>query len=406
MVMNTDYDVVIVGAGVAGSFTGIQLAKSGYKVLLVEEHREVGRPVQCAGLVTPRISQLIPELDPSCIINKVHGAKIYSPLGKELIIDAGEPKALVVDRLLFDRFLASAATKAGAELFLGTKAVSAKRIDGNVEVEILKNNEKISVSCKLIIGADGVQSQVSTWFGLKRVKTILSGFGAEMTGVDIEPGFVEIYLGNNVAPNFFSWIIPKADSKVDGAMSARVGLVCAKSNNRAISYYRALFDHPIAGPKLKHSKPVHLISGGVPIGTVSKSYIDNAMLVGDSAGQVKPTSGGGIYTSLVCAQLCAETAVLALEKNDCSAKVLKRYQKAWQNRLGKELKHGMRLHKVYMHLTDSQLEEGFKLLSDESILNIISKKGDIDYPSKVTKELFKRVPQLLKFAKPYIRSFF
>jgi geranylgeranyl reductase family protein len=401
-----DFDVVIIGAGVAGSLTGGQLAKSGYKVLLLEEHREVGRPVQCAGLVTPRISQLIPELDVGCILNKVHGAKIYSPSGKELIVDAGDTKALVVDRLRFDQSLAGAAVKAGAELFLGAKAIFAKRTNGNVKVEILRNDEKISIICKLVIGTDGVQSQVSTWFGLKRPKTILSGFGAEMTGVDMEPGFVEIYLGKNVAPNFFSWIIPKAAQKVDGVMPARVGLVCAKSNKRAINYYRALFNHPIAGPKLKRSRPIQFISGGVPIGTVPKSYHDNVMLVGDSAGQVKATSGGGIYTSLVCAQLCAETAKLALEKHDCSAKVLKSYQKAWQNRLGKELKHGMRLHKVYMHLTDSQLEEGFKLLGDESILEIISRKGDIDYPSKVTKELFKRVPQLLKFAKPYIRSFF
>jgi geranylgeranyl reductase family protein len=404
--MDTDYDVVIVGAGIAGSFTGRQLAKKGYKVLLVEEHREVGRPVQCAGLVTPRIMQLVPELEPECIINKVHGAKIYSPSGKELIIDAGTTKAIVVDRLRFDQCLASAATKAGAGLFLGTKAISARRMDEKVEIELLRNNEKLSVVCSLIVGTDGVQSQVSTWFALKRPKTILSGFGAEMAGVDMEPGFVEIYLGNDVAPNFFSWMIPKSYENVDGRVPARVGLVCKNTKKRAIDYYQQLFNHPIAGPKLKNSKPIQFISGGVPIGTVSKSYSDNVMLVGDSAGQVKATSGGGIYTSLVCAQLCAQTAEFAIENGDFSAKVLGTYQKAWQGRLGKELKHGMRLHKVYMHLNDSQLEEGFKLLGDESILNIISRKGDIDYPSKVTRELFKRVPQLLKFAKPYIRSFF
>jgi geranylgeranyl reductase family protein len=406
MVMDIEYDAIIVGAGAAGSFTGGQIAKRGLKVLIVEEHREVGRPVQCAGLVTPRILELVPEIGSECVLNRVHGAKIYSPSGKELIIDAKKTKALVVDRYRFDQCLGRTATKAGAELLLGTKAISAKRRDGAIEVELLRNDEKLRVTTSLIIGADGVQSRVSTWLGLKRPKIILSGFGAEMAGVNVDPGFVEIYLGNDVAPNFFSWIIPKAGESVNGKIPARVGLICKQNKHQAIDYFRNLFNHPIAGPKLKDSRPIHLISGGVPIGMVTKSYGDNAMLVGDSAGQVKPTSGGGIYTSLVCAQLCAETAVHAIEGGNSSTKVLKTYHKAWQDRLGKELKHGMRLHKVYMHLTDSQLEEGFRLLGEESILEIISKKGDIDYPSKVTKELFKRVPQLLKFAKPYIRSFF
>jgi flavin-dependent dehydrogenase len=130
------------------------------------------------------------------------------------------------------------------------------------------------------------------------------------------------------------------------------------------------------------------------------------MLVGDAAGQVKPTSGGGIYIGLMCSKYCVETAMTALDSDDLSVKSLRRYQKRWQDELGKELKHGMRLHKVYMHLTDDQLEEGFYLLSEPGVLDIISNEGDIDYPSKVTKRLFKSVPQLLKFAKPYLRSFF
>ncbi len=404
--MDTEYDVIIVGGGIAGIYTGRLLAEAGHNVLITEEHHEIGRPVQCAGLVTPRITTLIPELSKNCILNEVHGAKIYSPNGNELVIDAKETKALVLDRLIFDRELAVTAVHAGCDFAPGARVVAAKFCDEKINIELYKNGVTKKIKAKLLIGADGVQGRVAHWFGLKGPRVILSGFGAELIDVDVDPGFVEIYLGNSVAPNFFSWVIPKARNTKNGSVPARVGLACKKKKSSAYHYYRQLFKHTILGPKLTNAKPIQYVAGGVPLGMVPKSYADNVLLVGDSAGQVKPTSGGGIYTSLVCAKYCTETAALALETGDLSAKMLRNYHRAWQNEFGKELKHGLRLFKVFMHLTDEQLEYGFKLLSDPEVLEIISREGDIDYPSKMTMALFKRVPQLLMFAKPYIRSFF
>jgi len=402
--MYNRYDAVIVGGGVAGSMTGKLIAEHGYKVLILEEHHEVGKPVQCAGLVTQRIFDIVPEN--GCVLNAVRGAKIYSPGCQELLIDAKRTKAFVIDRVKFDQNLLTMALHKGCELKLGAKALVAKYSGGNISVKMLSDGKVQGVTCKLLIGADGVQSRVSSWFGLKRPNEIVSGFGAELTGVRMDPRFVEIYLGNNVAPNFFAWVIPKTKTVTDGRVPARVGLACAKSTHCAYEYYHKLFTHPILGPKLIESKPIHYIAGGIPIGMVGKSYTNNLMLVGDAAGQVKPTSGGGVYTSIVCARFCAETAVQALEKNTLSSRALSAYQKRWLDEIGKELKRGLRLHKVYMHLRDDQLEEGFRLLGTKEILNIISTKGDIDYPSRLVKILFRKVPQLLKFAKPYLRSFF
>jgi geranylgeranyl reductase family protein len=407
MVKIEHFDVVIVGGGIAGAATAVNIAKKSYRVLIIEEHRDVGRPVQCAGLVTPRIFEVFPDLsEKNCVLNKIRGAVVYSPSGKELKIDAKKTKALVVDRSKLDSNMMSLALHNGGALELGAKAISAKYNNNGIAVKIFKNEKTSVVNCKILIGADGVQSQVGQWFGLKGPKTIMSGFGAELTGVDSDPRFVEIYIGNSIAPNFFSWVIPKSNIETDHGLPARVGLVCNKAAETAFHYYHQLFKHQILGPKLANAKPIQYMAGGVPIGPVQKCFTNNLMLVGDSAGQVKPTSGGGIYTSLLCAKHCSDTAILALEKNDYSAKFLKSYQKSWLGELGKELKHGMRLHKIYMHLHDDQLEEGFKLLSEPEILDLISKRGDIDYPSKITKTLFKRVPQLLKFAKPYLRSFF
>jgi digeranylgeranylglycerophospholipid reductase len=398
------YDAVIIGGGLAGSITGKQIAEQGYKVLIIEEHHEVGKPLQCAGLVTPRIFDLVPEN--GCILNKVHGAKIYSPRGQELVIDAGKTKAVVIDRVRFDQNCMTMALHVGCELWLGAKALVSKRTGGTVSTKVQQHGIKRTVKSKLLIGADGVQSQVAAWFGLKGPKTILSGFGAELSSVELDPRFVEIYLGNNVAPNFFAWVIPKSSSATAGRVPARVGLVCVDTPYTAYYYYLLLHSHPILGPKLLGAKPIQYLGGGIPIGLIPKSYADNVMLVGDAAGQVKPTSGGGVYTSIVCAGYCATTAKHALETGKYSSKVLKLYQKNWLGAIGKELKRGMRLHKVYMHLRDDQLEEGFRLLGDEKIVNLISQYGDIDYPSKLVMKLFKKVPQLLKFAKPYLRSFF
>jgi geranylgeranyl reductase family protein len=398
------YDAVIIGAGPSGSTVGKLIAEQNHSVLIIEEHHEVGKPVQCAGLVTPRIFEHVPEN--GSIINEVRGAKIYSPSGRNLVIDAQKTKAVVIDRMKFDQGCISRALHAGCELQLGAKALSAKIKDKCVSIKVLRNGKKHSVTAKLLIGADGVQSGVAKWFGLKAPKTILPGFSAELAGVSTDPNFVEIYLGNKVAPNFFAWVIPKAKSKDNNRMPARVGLACTESSKTAYDFYKDLFNHPILGPKLKSAKPIQYIAGGIPIGLVPRNYANNVMLVGDAAGQVKPTSGGGVYTGVVCAEQCAATANRALEINEFSEKVLKNYQKKCHDAIGKELKRGMRLHKVYMHLRDHQLEDGFRLLSDEKIVSMISKYGDIDYPSKLVMKLFKKVPALLKFARPYLRSFF
>jgi geranylgeranyl reductase family protein len=402
--MAKEFDAVIVGGGIAGSTAGKLIAERGYNVLILEEHHEAGKPLQCAGLVTPRIFDHIPAN--GCILNEVHGARIYSPTGKVLEIDAKKPKALVIDRVKFDQESMTLALRSGAELHLGAKALAAKSANGRVRLKFLRTGEVHTINCKLLIGADGVQSRVARWFGLKGPNNILSGFGAEVTGAELDPRFVEIYLGNHVAPNFFAWAIPKSRITEAGRVPARLGLACTQNATNAYRYYHQLFVHPILGPKLTNSKPIQYIAGGIPIGLLNKTYKDHVMLLGDAAGQVKPTSGGGVYTGIICANYCAEVAVTALENNDFSSTTLKLYQKKWLDNIGKELKRGMRLHKVFMRLRDDQLEEGFRLLEDEKIMELISKHGDIDYPSKLVMKLFKKVPQLLMFAKPYLRSFF
>jgi flavin-dependent dehydrogenase len=304
--------------------------------------------------------------------------------------------------------LITKALQAGCDIKLGAKALGAKRVNNKkeVEVEFIKDGKTQRVNCKILIGADGIQSNVATWFGLPKPELIVSGYGAEVTGVQLETDMVTILTGQNVAPRFFAWIIPTdSNHGQDTTTSARVGLCIRNAPESAYYYFNKLFtSHPISSKILAKAQPLQTIAGAIPLGSPSKTYCDNVMLVGDAAGQAKPTSGGGIYTSLVCAKYCAETAVNALDKNNCSELTLGKYQKLWNKELGKELRRGLMLHRAFTHLTDSQLEEGLKILNDEKLLKLISQHGDIDYPWKLAKIVFRKVPAMLMFAKPFIKA--
>lgn len=390
---SNSFDVVIVGAGPVGGFAAHQIAKAGWRVALLEEHREIGEPVQCGGLVTPRVFDYV-----SCketILGQVRGAEIFSPKGRAIRIDGGEAKAVVVDRAMFDRAIVTESIRAGAETFLGTQAQGATRVDGRVEVLAIRDGVPFRLRTRLLLGCDGVRSNVAKWFGILKPKKILPGFEIEMTGVHSDPDFVQLFVGNRFAPGFFGWIIPSGDT-------ARVGLCVGHGNAHA--FLRTMLAEPHVRPFVEGAQPIVYIAGGIPLGFPRRSHADNVMVVGDAACHAKATSGGGIFTGLHCADLAAKTAVQALEADDVSAKFLHRYHKAWTKSIGKELRKDLAIHESFARLTDEQLEELFDLLGQPEILSLIERKGDIDFPSKVGWALLRKEPRLLKYTGKVLRA--
>ncbi|MBU3901944.1 MAG: NAD(P)/FAD-dependent oxidoreductase [Candidatus Thermoplasmatota archaeon] len=390
--VNMKYDAVIVGAGpIGGSVAGI-ISKKGFNVLILEEHNDIGRPVQCAGLVTPRVFDFVDAK--KTVLNSVQGADIYSPSSHRLRIDGKKTKAVVIDRTGFDKKIVMDAVDSGSEILLGSKVIDIKR-KKDIKIKFLKDGIVDEVECSLLIGADGVNSVVSKMFNFPKAKEVISGFESEMVNIDIDKKFVEIFVGKRVAPGFFSWVIPADETCMVGLCSA----------DKPFYYFRRMFKNRVSEEVLKNAKPISYIAGSIPFGVADKTYDDNVMIAGDAACQVKPTSGGGIFTGLVGAKHCGNTAVKALEKNDFSSKMLSAYQKLWYNEIGDELKNGMRLRKIFRKLSDSDFERIFNILDDEEILALISKHGDIDYPSRISKILFKK-PKLLKLVGPLIKSLF
>ncbi len=387
------FDVLIVGAGPAGGLAAQRIARKGYEVAVIEEHREIGEPIQCGGLVTPRVFDYV-----TCketILGTIHGAEIFSPKGRCLKIDGHETEAVVVDRAMFDRAILTEAVRAGAHTFLGTQAQGAAYVDGGVEVTVDRDGTTEKLRGKILIGCDGVRSNVAKWFHILRPKKILPGFEVELAGVRGDPGFVKLFVGNDIAPGFFGWIIPSGDT-------ARVGLCVGEGN--AYAYLMRMLRRPAVQTYTKGAQPILYIVGGIPIGFPRRTYADNVMVVGDAACQAKATSGGGIFTSLHCASLAAETALEALEKGDYSARTMHRYHKAWTRSIGKELRKDLAIHESYEKLTDDQFEELFGIFDDPEILQLIESTADIDFPSKIGWALIRKDPRILKYVGKALRT--
>ncbi len=387
------FDVVVVGAGPTGGLVAERVARAGYEVALVEEHREVGEPVQCGGLVTPRVFEYVRCKE--TVIGEVHGAEIFSPGGHRIQIDGHKTEAVVVDRARFDRAVVADAIRAGARTFLGTQAQGARRLDGGVELLADRDGMPFRLRGKILIGCDGVRSNVAKWFEILRPKKILPGFEVEMVGVHGDPGYVKLFLGREFAPGFFGWIIPSGET-------ARVGLCLGEGN--AYAHLGKMLRRPAVMEYTKGAQPILYIAGGIPLGFPRRSHADNVMVVGDAACHAKSTSGGGIFTGLMCASFAARVAVEALEAKDYSARIMHRYHRAWTRSIGKELRKDLAIHESFARLTDEQLEELFDLLDNPAILDLIERRGDIDFPSKVGWALLKEEPRLLKYAGRALRA--
>lgn len=411
-----DFDVAVIGAGPVGSEAARKLSEQGRSVVLLEEHETVGAPVQCGGLVHPRLFDLI-GLDPVPVKqHEVRGARVFSPNGTRFDLDAGRTHAVAMDRGAFDRALAQRAKKAGADLRTGHQFKGARRVNGFVELDVLANgSEPQTLRTKLVIGADGVGSEtartfrIGSWANGSRTE-VLAGYEMELSGMDIpDVDKVDVYTGRHVSPGFFGWLIPTSRTR------GRLGLCVAGQTEKvregtrsrwvsAKEYYERMRRLPFVASMLPDSKPELEIVGTIPVRLSDHLVADNVMLVGDAAGCAKPTSGGGIFMGCTSAHVAARVADDALAKGDLSARRLARYKTELDRGVGRELRKAHWLRRAFLGLSDADLDRLAKTFQDPKVRAVANRHGDIDFPSRLVWPLLAKRPGLLRHLWPALRG--
>jgi digeranylgeranylglycerophospholipid reductase len=323
------YDVAIIGASIAGSRVADIISKE-CNTLLIEEHEKIGLPVQCSGLVSHRLLELLPEIPKEIILNEVKSAKFYAPNGNCLQLSPKHP-VYVINRTKLDKFLFERASKKST-VKTGEKFEYFKRMNDSI---LIKTNKK-SYESDILIGADGPNSIVRKQMGIKPKNTIL-GVQATVKG-NFDPSAVELWFGSKIAPDFFAWVVP-----IDSTL-ARVGLA---SNKNIMRFYESFLMKRV-GYKRKPD-----VVGKIPYGLLERTCDNRIMLVGDAASQVKPFSGGGIIYGLNASEICANTCLKSFEKNRFDKKFfMENYEKKWKSKLSNPIRKGILLRNAFNIMPD------------------------------------------------------
>ncbi len=354
--MKEKYDVIVVGAGPAGSITAKTCAEAGLEVLLIEKRQEIGDPVRCAeGVGKDGLKRHI-QPDNRWIAAEVKGSKILAPDGTEIKMseEASSGKAgYTLERKVFDRALAQMAAMAGTEVMVKTRATGLLRNNGKVTgINAMYMGETYEIRADIVIGADGVESKVGRWGGIDTsLKPGDIDTCAQFLVSNIDAGdYSKFYLGEKSTPGGYVWVFPK------GKNTANVGLGILGSkagNTRPI-----LLLHKFIETYLPHAKILELVVGGVPVsGPIKQTVADGLILVGDAARQSDPLTGGGIINAMDAGKMAGEVCIKAKEKGDYSAKTLKEYEDKWRATIGKELSKSLLVKNMLLKLTDEQLNQ-------------------------------------------------
>lgn len=380
-------EVIVIGAGPAGLIAAYELGKQSIDTVILEEHTKVGIPTSCAGLISiSGLSRLGIRLPTSVILNHVQGAKFYSPSGKTIKIERSTPQAYVVNRTGFDQYLAKRAKKVGAQILVGTRAIKIKlpNRDRTGYVEVLSYNleseSQTKSYAKICIDAEGCMTRFLRQTGLSSPlkKNILPAIQYEYQDVqDLDPTLVEVFTGLKIAPGFFAWMIPT------GKDSVRVGLACNSPYSPRRLLENLIRDSPILDSRLRDAYRNSQLGGRIPItGPVKKTYTDNFLVIGDAAGQIKPTTGGGVIVGGLCAQIAGETAAKAIQLERYDAKMLSEYQQRWKSLLRKDFL-AMKWSRLFFNtLEDPDINRLFKQLVSSPIISNIKDNADMDLQAK------------------------
>ena len=350
--MSNRHDVVVAGGSVGGLSFAAEAAKRGLDVLVLEDDREIGEPEKCDGLVSLRQLRryLAPTVD--CIQSHVQRGVIHSPTGKRLSLNASALEVVVIDRSRYDKQLAASATDWGAKIVTGSRVKKTKESGSLVTVEADTTYE-----CSIFVDATGPSSAIS-----HNRACLIPAAKYEVEGDWIDDGVVEVFTDQEKYPGFFAWVIPCGNG------IAKVGAAGRGINSfGALDSFLSSRDHKVLR---KVAAPI-FVGGTRPQFTVGRT-----VYVGESAGQVKPTTAGGITTSVAAGVIAGRWVSESILLKDAS--LLVNYQRDWEGRFGKEFRAMKRLRRLFESLTNDDLEKIVAKLSSPRVAERLA-STDFDF---------------------------
>jgi digeranylgeranylglycerophospholipid reductase len=416
-------DVLVVGLGPGGLIALREFAKQGFTCIGIDRKQELGWPKRCAeGVSDEGLAFCGVKPDPAWAYGRIEGAAIYSPGGKRVVLEDESTYGWVVERKIFEKHLARDAILAGGKIMVKTQAVSLLRqaqgklgsdgkpvlgADGKplpgpvagVRAEFM--GKQFDIRAKLTIGADGIDSFIGKWAGLKtlnRVRDYHAGFQYEMVGVTgYEEKWLHLYFGEDVAPKGYAWIFPKGKD----VSNVGIGILAQESEwgNRAQDYLDRWIE---ANPQYFGNASITEINGsGIPVSSrVPEPIGDGVMLVGDAAQLVNPIHGGGIIIAMRAALIAARVGGEALRKGDVSKASLQPYvTEYWTKDEGAVTEKLLKMRYFMENLTDKDFERLADILDGEVVMEVANAK----FPTFV-KLLLKHFPTLAPLVRKYIMA--
>jgi digeranylgeranylglycerophospholipid reductase len=355
--MNKAYDVIVVGAGPAGSLAAKHAALGGVSTLLIEKHPVIGCPVCCAEAISTTGLTNIVEPDPRWICSEIERVRLHGPGNSKAGIY--HPKAgFVLERKIFDRAMAEQAAIAGADVKVGVDALDIIRgNNGDISGVVADDNGRsVEIGAKVVIAADGVESQIACRAGLNPVlkpKDIHSSYQYLIGGIELEPRTLEFYFGNETAPGGYIWVFGK------GGGLANVGLAIMPTKSphkKAVEY----LDEFIAR-RFSRYKIIERMTGGVPTYMEALPlYKDNLLLCGDAARVIDSLTGAGIANALLSGKLAGQTAA-RMVREGISGEF---YRKEFLKIKGRELKFYYLCRQIYLKLSDDDVVNILRFVDD------------------------------------------
>ncbi len=355
-------DVAIIGGGPGGLSAARRLAEGGWSVAVFEEHEQLGSPVHCTGVLAEDVIASL-DLPAESVLNPLETVRFVAPAGHSFDYTTTTIEAVVIDRLAFDAALADRAARAGAAITRGRRVIGLEPVAGGVELTFADNSDPVRARAAVL--ACGANYAFQKRLGLGMPSTFLQSAQLELP---VErPGDVEIHFGSEIAPKGFAWAVPV---KRASGNFARIGVM---AEGDAGAYFLKMLERVRERWGVSLPDAVAPRRRMLPLGSVKRSYADRVLAVGDAAGLVKPTTGGGIYYSVVSGEIAAEVLASRLAVNDLSAGAMKEYELRWRARFQSEFTAQLALRYVAQRMRDADIDALFSLALTDGILPLVRK---------------------------------